>query len=117
MSLRQVKVSSFVSLQKALYFNCLYSLIFGASLIAQCIYKMSYLMISAPARAFVPALTVTWCAVEILRLYVGSTGNLNESVRCGKRLRARAHKTLSSHTSARPPPPSRRFRPCAPSGF
>lgn len=83
MSLRVVPVGSFVSFQKALYFNGFFSLLFGASLVAQCIYKLTYVMLAQPARIYLPVLTAFWCLIEVLRLRVGSAGNLNESVRGG----------------------------------
>ncbi len=74
-------VLSDLALEKLIYFNKYYSIVFAASLIFQTSFKVGFHRVDSKAALIIPIFTALWCLVEIFRLRLGSFGNRCESVR------------------------------------
>ena len=75
-------VQSDLVLEKLIYFNTYYSLVYGACLIFQTSFRCGYLKLDDKVALIMPIFTVLWCFVEFFRLRLGSFGNKCESVSC-----------------------------------
>ena len=79
--LRVRTVQSDLTLEKLIYFNSFYSLLYGLALLFQTCYKMTYLQLDTKVAMIMPIFTALWIFVELFRLRLGSFGNRCESVR------------------------------------
>ena len=112
------QVQSDLALEKLIYFNSFYSLVYGATLVFQTAFKCAYLRNDEKVALIMPIFTALWCLTEFFRLRLGSFGNKRESVRFGARAGRRPQVSpLFSLSLARarsaplrqphfPPPPS-----------
>ena len=116
----QIKqVQSDLALEKLIYFNTFYSLVYGATLIFQTAFKCAYLRNDDKVALIMPIFTALWCLTELFRLRLGSYGNKRESVRARRgnslslSLSCSLPRTqrLYSSTDTLPPSPSPP-RPC-----
>ena len=120
-SLRVIRVYSSLPLQRLLFFNSYLSVPYGAAQIAQLLFKLQWLGVSAPARIYIAVLVPAWCLIEMLRLWLGFAGNLREHVRsewclCRHEASAvpRRAACLIASLACKPPPvrsPARRITP------
>jgi len=81
-SIKELRLAvSSKSLERMLYYNKYFSIMFGVILIFQAMYRQFYL-IQFPKSAIVgPVFCFSWPLIEFLRIRVGSFGNKHESVR------------------------------------
>jgi transmembrane protein 17 len=82
MALRVVRVASSLPLQRFLNYSSYYAWAFGATAIAQAVWKTAALDASSRGVAAIlpPALAAAWIALEAARLRLGFVGNLQERV-------------------------------------
>lgn len=92
MHLRAVPLASSLPLQKLLFFNFYYSILFGAVHVAMMSYKIAYLQLDTAGLYAAPAILTVWALCEIARLRLGYAGNLKEKViACSCRLHGLFH--------------------------
>jgi transmembrane protein 17 len=80
MHLKAINVVSSLVLQKILYFNGYYDLVFGLIHLALSVYKIVYVPSSVANKIIPPVLTAIWFLIEVTRLRLGYSGNLTEKV-------------------------------------
>jgi len=74
-------VVSSLPLQKLLYFNVQYSIVYWVAQVALVVYKLAFLDVKDVTRYGTPAIVFAWTVAEIVRLRLGYVGNLREKVR------------------------------------
>ena len=79
-SLTNTEIASNLPLQMLLHFNVHFGLFWALIILANMLFRESYLSTNPSYLVLCPLILSVWCMVEPVRLYLGYVGNLQEKV-------------------------------------
>jgi transmembrane protein 17 len=80
LSVTNTEIASNLPLQMLLYFNVYFALFWGLLVLANMVFRESYMTTNPAYLVLCPLILSVWSIVEPLRLYFGYVGNLQEKV-------------------------------------